>query len=247
MIIVDKCQSLDRMTKSAWCIFGIIILLLCATNVVLFFRLQITSTHIKTVEDLARQTEIRYGTIRNSSTMAFFKTSTFTIFKDMWNFMEQHKDNVFVSSNREGIEKVRQSNGKYAFITESTLIDYANERLPCETMRLGENLDTKSYGIATPVGSYLREEIGKAVLELKQNGFLELLKRKWYNERSECRNFKTNETKRKIISGLISIGIMCYILIMSISIWIIICVFEFLLKIKIYSNQSNQTTGHNPS
>jgi hypothetical protein len=39
---------------------------------------------------------------------------------------------------------------------KSTKNEYANERLPCDTMKIGSNLDSKGYGVATPVGSELR-------------------------------------------------------------------------------------------
>ena len=54
------------------------------------------------------------------------------------------------------IRQVRDSNGKYAFLMESTTNDYANQRNPCDTMKVGNNLDSKGYGIGTPLGSDLR-------------------------------------------------------------------------------------------
>ncbi|CAF1623889.1 unnamed protein product [Rotaria magnacalcarata] len=225
-----------RMTKTAWCCFNVIIVLLCTINFVAFSRFKSTVTAIQTIDDLAKQTEIRYGTIRNSSTMAFFNKSTSTTFKKMWNFMEQHKDDVFVASNHEGIEKVRLSNGKYAFLTESTFNEYANARLPCDTMRIGENLNTKSYGIATPLGSDLRAAISTAVSELKESGFLESLKQKWYYERSEC----TKYSQRTATINVVNVASMFYILIMSFGIAMVITILEFLLKVKIRSRRFKQ-------
>ena len=63
---------------------------------------------------------------------------------------------VFVASNEEGIKKVRESKGRYAFLMESTTNDYINQREPCDTMKVGNNLDSKGYGIGTPIGSDLR-------------------------------------------------------------------------------------------
>ncbi|CAM4911162.1 unnamed protein product [Rotaria socialis] len=54
-----------------------------------------------------------------------------------------------------GIKKVRRSNGKYSCLTESTFNEYANGRLPCDTMRIGDNLNRKSYGTAPALGSNL--------------------------------------------------------------------------------------------
>ncbi|CAF4764845.1 unnamed protein product, partial [Rotaria sp. Silwood2] len=148
-----------------------------------------------------------------------------------------------IASNREGIENVRQANGKFAFLTESVFNEYANERLPCDTMRIGKNLNTKSYGITIPLGSDLREAISRAVLELKENGFLERLKQKWYYERSECTNFGTKEFKRTRTLNLLNVASMLYILIMSLGISMVLAVLEVLLKTKIRSNRLNQYEG----
>jgi ionotropic glutamate receptor len=50
----------------------------------------------------------------------------------------------------------RESKGKYAFLLESSVNEYLNERQPCDTMKVGPNLDSKGYGIATPIGSDLK-------------------------------------------------------------------------------------------
>jgi len=72
----------------------------------------------------------------------------------MWAFMTTTEPSVFVTTTEEGIKKVRQ--GKYAFLIESTTNDYTNQREPCDTMKVGSNLDSKGYGIGTPLGSDLR-------------------------------------------------------------------------------------------
>lgn len=73
----------------------------------------------------------------------------------MWDFMNARKHN-FVHSYEEGIRKVRQSKGKYALLIESPKNEYTNERQPCDTMKVGRNLDAKGFGIATPLGSPIR-------------------------------------------------------------------------------------------
>ena len=74
----------------------------------------------------------------------------------MWAFMSSADPTVFVASNEAGVNKVRTSNGRYAFLMESTSNDYINQRKPCDTMKVGSNLDSKGYGIGTPLGSDLR-------------------------------------------------------------------------------------------
>lgn len=76
-------------------------------------------------------------------------------YERMWNYMNAN-EGVFVKTTDEGVKRVRSSKGKYAFILESTMNDYYNQRKPCNTMKVGENLDFKGYGVATPLDSELR-------------------------------------------------------------------------------------------
>lgn len=74
----------------------------------------------------------------------------------MWDFMSRNREEVFVGSTEDGVTKVRESKGKYAFLLESTMNDYHNQRKPCTTMKVGDNLDSKGYGIGTPINSEWR-------------------------------------------------------------------------------------------
>ena len=231
---------LGRVVTSAWWFFSLILVSSYTANLAAFLTVEKLVTPIETVEDLAKQTEIRYGSVKGGSTMALFNKSTLTTFKRMWNFMQQHKDDVFVTSNREGIEKVRRSKGKYAFLLESTLNEYVNERLPCDTMRIGENIDAKGYGIATPLGSDLRETINIAVLELTESGFLERLKQKWYYERSECNNIGGKDSKQSTALNLANVAGMFYVLIIGLGMAMFIAFFEFLIKAKLDAMRLNK-------
>lgn len=63
---------------------------------------------------------------------------------------------VFVKNTNEGVSRVRKSKGKYAYLLESSMNEYIEQRKPCDTMKVGGNLDSKGYGVATPKGSPLR-------------------------------------------------------------------------------------------
>ena len=67
-----------------------------------------------------------------------------------------------VEKTKYGVEKVRESKGKYAFLLESTMNDFHNQKKPCNTMKVGGNLDSKGYGIATPLHSELRSVFGRS-------------------------------------------------------------------------------------
>lgn len=72
-------------------------------------------------------------------------------YKKMWRFMDNRKPSVFVSTYEEGVERVLK--GNYAFLMESTMLDFVVQR-DCNLMQIGGLLDNKWYGIATPMGTY---------------------------------------------------------------------------------------------
>lgn len=63
--------------------------------------------------------------------------------------MESQRPSAFTASNVEGVERVVKGRGNYAFLMESTSIEYVIER-NCELTQVGGMLDSKGYGIAMP-------------------------------------------------------------------------------------------------
>jgi len=80
---------------------------------------------------------------------------------------------VFERSNQEGVERVKKDAGGYAFLMESTTVEYIVER-SCDLTQIGSLLDSKGYGIALPPNSPFRTPISSAILQL-QEGILEKL------------------------------------------------------------------------
>jgi len=74
----------------------------------------------------------------------------------MWQAMSSWHPSVFVPTVEDGVEKVRSSKGSYAFLLESTMNEYHNQKKPCNTIKVGDNLDSKGYGVATHLGMPLR-------------------------------------------------------------------------------------------
>ncbi|CAG2109524.1 unnamed protein product [Medioppia subpectinata] len=70
-------------------------------------------------------------------------------YRKMWSFMEKNPS-VFVSEYSEGMKRVLE--GDYAFLMESTMLDYMVQR-DCNLTQIGGLLDNKGYGIATPMAA----------------------------------------------------------------------------------------------
>ncbi|KAK7495272.1 hypothetical protein BaRGS_00013454, partial [Batillaria attramentaria] len=192
-----------RVVGAAWWFFTLIIISSYTANLAAFLTIERMDMPINSPDDLVKQREIRYGTVENGSTQTFFKESEVTVYKQMWNFMKEAEPSVFTPSVEEGVKRVRQCKGKYAFLLDAAMNEYHNQRKPCNTLKAGRNLDDKGYGIATPLNSDLREQINIAVLELREVGELHKLERKWWYDKGECGcNVKESKTSSLTLSNV---------------------------------------------
>lgn len=64
--------------------------------------------------------------------------------------MLNSEPSVFETSNKDGVKRVRTSKGLYAFLMESSSLEYEKER-HCDLIQVGRWLDSKGYGIAMPI------------------------------------------------------------------------------------------------
>ncbi|KAK2532714.1 Grik4 [Columba guinea] len=185
---------------------------------------------IESVDDLADQTAIKYGTIHGGSSMTFFQNSRYQTYQRMWNYMYSKQPSVFVKSTEEGIARVLNSN--YAFLLESTMNEYYRQR-NCNLTQVGGLLDTKGYGIGMPVGSVFRDDFDLAILQLQENNRLEILKRKWW-EGGKCPKEEDHRAKGL---GMENIGGIFVVLICGLIVAIFMAMLEFLWSLR-HSEQS---------
>ncbi|KPP66998.1 Glutamate receptor 4-like, partial [Scleropages formosus] len=175
-----------RIVGGVWWFFTLIIISSYTANLAAFLTVERMVSPIESAEDLAKQTEIAYGTLDSGSTKEFFRRSKIAVYEKMWTYMKSAEPTVFTKTTAEGVARVRKSKGKYAFLLESTMNEYTEQRKPCDTMKVGGNLDSKGYGVATPKGSQLRNAVNLAVLKLNEQGLLDKLKNKWWYDKGEC-------------------------------------------------------------
>jgi ionotropic glutamate receptor len=92
-------------------------------------------------------------------------------------------------------------------------------------MRVGDNLDSKGYGIAAPIGSDLIRKVNLAVLHLREDGFLDTLQKRWWLDGSECG--QKDVSKSSPIS-LLNVSGVIYILIVGLFLSLIITFFNLI-------------------
>lgn len=166
-----------RIVGGIWWFFTLIIISSYTANLAAFLTVERMITPIENAEDLSKQKDIAYGTLSGGSTMTFFRDSKIDTYKKMWTYMESTRPSVFVKDYEGGIARVKR--GGYAFLMESTVLDYVVQR-DCNLTQIGGLLDSKGYGIATPKGSPWRDHLSLAILELQEKGTIQMLYNKWW-------------------------------------------------------------------
>ncbi|XP_024943087.1 glutamate receptor ionotropic, kainate 2 isoform X6 [Cephus cinctus] len=233
--IAPKAVS-TRMVAGMWWFFTLIMISSYTANLAAFLTVERMDSPIESAEDLAKQTKIKYGALKGGSTAAFFRDSNFSTYQRMWSFMESARPSVFTSSNVEGVERVVKGKGNYAFLMESTSIEYVIER-NCELTQVGGYLDSKGYGIAMPPNSPYRTAISGAILKLQEEGKLHVLKTRWWKEKrggGSCRSSLQDDTSKSSSAanelGLANVGGVFVVLMGGMGVACVIAVCEFVWK-----------------
>merc|ERR1719336_2715593 len=178
------CKAINiRFVASFWFFFALIMIASYTANLAAFLTVETLERPIESASDLANQNEIFYGAVSGGSTAGFFARSDNDVYQRLHVFMSGvHQSEVMMSGNIEGVEKVEEADGKYAFFMESAAIDYLVERR-CKLSQVGGLLDSKGYVIASRKGTPYKDYLDHAILKLMEGGVLHKLKIKWWKQK----------------------------------------------------------------
>ncbi|XP_052792191.1 glutamate receptor 2-like [Mya arenaria] len=217
-----------RVIGTVWWFFVLIIISSYTANLAAFLTIERMQTPIESADDLVAQTDIKYGTLATGSSVEFFKNSKVPTYQRMYNYMSANPS-VMVDLVQEGIERVKKSKGKYAYLLESPTNEYTNNKDPCDTMKVGPNLNSKGFGIATAKNSPLSEAMNLAVLMLMEEGTLPKMKMKWWKDKGGCgTDGKDSSGKRKL--SLSNVAGIFYILVGGLVLAVILASVEFFCR-----------------
>ncbi|KAH8020295.1 hypothetical protein HPB51_000106 [Rhipicephalus microplus] len=231
-IMQQGCEPLPRSTSTfiistTWWLFSFVLVSSYTANLASFLTRERLKSPIESVEDLAKQSEIRYGCVRSGSTQAFFQESKHETYERMWQAMRYN----LAPSNTKGVARVQS--GGYAFLMESTSIEYIVQR-ECQLTQIGGLLDSKGYGIALPPGSPYRSLFSSAILRLQENGTLQMLKERWWKWRHPSRRCPEEDGPSRPGSaselGLPKLGGVFVVLLSGLGLACLIAFAEFFLK-----------------
>ncbi|ENN74795.1 hypothetical protein D910_04094 [Dendroctonus ponderosae] len=221
----------SRIATASWWFFSLIITSSYTANLAAFLTMSKQDDSINNIEELAAQSKVKYGCLPNGATASFFQYSNDSLYQRIWNTMINEKPSVFEDTNLKGVERVLSTkNALYAFFMESTGIEYEMER-KCDLKKIGDLLDSKSYGIGMPMNAEYRHEVNAAVLNLQETGKLVELKEKWWKQERPGEPCPSTVPVNTDAMALENVGGVFIVLASGIGIAFAIAILEFLWNV----------------
>ncbi|CAG9860726.1 unnamed protein product [Phyllotreta striolata] len=223
-----------RLVVAMWWFFALIMTACYTANMTAFLTSSRMGSTIESAEDLAAQTKIKYGCVDGGATSSFFKDTNFSTYHRMWVQMESADPSVFEKSNKDGVKRVVSSKRKYAFVMESSNIEYEMER-NCDLVQVGNLLDSKGYGIAVPFNAPYRKAINEVLLKMQEMGLLQTLKDRWWKEKhggGKCTKDKQSDDAAATEMGFDNVGGVFVVLAIGVVFSLMMAVCEFLWNVR---------------
>ncbi|XP_073684791.1 glutamate receptor ionotropic, delta-1 isoform X1 [Garra rufa] len=181
-----------RIVMGSWWLFTLIVCSSYTANLAAFLTVSRMDNTIRTFQDLARQMDYAYGTVRDSAVYDYFRAKGTNpleqdnTYAELWRTISKNNGQDFsVSSPSEGIRKAKK--GPYAFLWDMAVVEYAAlTDDDCTITVAGNSMSSKGYGIAMQHGSPYRDLISQKILELQEKGDLDVLKQKWWPRTGRC-------------------------------------------------------------
>ncbi|KAH8353734.1 hypothetical protein KR084_013022 [Drosophila pseudotakahashii] len=219
-----------RLLTAFWWIFALLISQTYIAKLAAFITSSKIAGDIGSLHDLVDQNKVQFGTIRGGATSVYFSESNDTENRMAWNKMLSFKPDAFTKNNEEGVDRVKLSKGTYAFLMETTNLQYHVQR-NCELTQIGESFGEKHYGIAVPLNADFRSNLSVGILKLSEKGVLYTLKNKWFNDNeTKCHNSASTIDDGQF--DMDSVGGLFVVLIVGVIVSILIGVAEFLWHVQ---------------
>ncbi|XP_066276268.1 glutamate receptor ionotropic, delta-1-like [Branchiostoma lanceolatum] len=174
-----------RILSAFWWFFVLIIIATYTANLAAFLTVSRMDIPVRSVQDLAQQAKIKYGTVRDSNLQSFFRSRSQEggMYERMWNFMVGSEPSAFVDTTVEGLERVQK--GDYAFLWDTAVLEYEKNR-KCDLIIIGDPFYKGGYGFAMPRGAPYRDDLSMTILRMQGSGHIEKLQTRWWTTNSTC-------------------------------------------------------------
>ncbi|XP_078731503.1 glutamate receptor ionotropic, delta-1-like isoform X2 [Lampetra fluviatilis] len=181
-----------RVMVAVWWFFTLIVVSSYTASLAAYLTLSRLTSPISSLQELARQTEMSYGTVLHSSLYEQLRARAANpvgpehgTYAKLWEAVSRNNgsDNC-VHDLDEAVHRVKR--GNYAFVWDTAVLEFAAlSDGDCSLSVRNVGYD-KGYGIALQHGSPYRDAFSQRLLELQESGELEALRQKWWPRRGKC-------------------------------------------------------------
>lgn len=168
-MIFNRAPS-TRIAATAWWFFTLIMVSSYTANLAAFLVIENPFEKITSVDSLKNcgdsddECPVKFGAKLGGATYKFFKFSDRAIYRNMYRYMERHPE-LQPTDNDVGVKMAVDKKNDYAFLMESSSIEYVIER-NCDVTQIGGQLDDKGYGIAMKKS---KNFMGNLIIAIKFN------------------------------------------------------------------------------
>lgn len=210
-----------RMTVSVFWFAVMIINATYTANLAAHLTVSRMKTPIETISDLARQTHIEYGTLKDSQLQTFFKETDVPSYLVMGQFMEQH--NTWMPGYDAAINRTMK--GDFAFISDRPILDYVSRQKEyCGKMKVtGGFGNTYGYGFAFARDSPYTPLFKMELFRLQNEFEISRLTHKWMEENVKCElvdNFEEEQHKGSTVQKMTLQGMLGVFILLVISVMV---------------------------
>ncbi|XP_052229590.1 glutamate receptor 2-like [Dreissena polymorpha] len=189
----DTCprRTSQRILTTGYLFFVLITVSTYTANMAAFLTKMNLEEPIDSFEELAKRDDVTVYTVNNSATRNFLENSgKNTDFHRIWEKIG------LVSNATEGRRKVTDSPGTSAFIFDSMINSYSEKKY-CKTQSVSAPILLQEHGIAMYNGAPFKSSLNIELLELRESGFIQELKKKWWENTRECDfDFQSRSSKQ---------------------------------------------------
>jgi len=207
-----------RITVSVFWFAVVIINATYTANLAAHLTVSRMQTPIESIQDLAGQTRIEYGTLKDSQLQTFFQKTDVPSYLVMGQFMEQRK--TWMPSFEAAINRTMA--GDFAFISDRPILNYVSRQEKyCRKLKVtGGFGNTYGYGFAFGLSSPYTPLFNMALFRLQKDFKISSLSHKWTKEGVKCEmmdNFEKQQQEGSTVQMMTFQGMLGVFILLVIS------------------------------
>ncbi|XP_062577872.1 probable glutamate receptor [Saccostrea cucullata] len=178
----------SRVILAFWSLFLIILYATWASAFAVFImegKRQLPESPFHSFSELSKQSSVKFGTVKGGSTYRSFTKALDKVDSKIGEHFKNNPDQM-VGSTAEGINRVRNSNGDYAFIMEEIGARQLAGMSPCDLMLIHHSFIRKSFSFGCAKNNSICRDLDIAIIRLKTDGVIQELTDKWLNKDNVC-------------------------------------------------------------